>query len=90
MAKWEDIDVEAAEWFHPKANVKGGLADMRIYLSPFALNQFQVLHKIKGGTDWCFPALDAECHIGTKSMTKQIGDHQAMFNEAKDGGHARQ
>lgn len=86
MARWEDVDLEAGEWFIPKANVKGSLADMRIYLSPFALEQFRALHAITGDTAWCFPAADEEAHIGTKSMTKQIGDRQAMFKKTKDGG----
>lgn len=85
MARWEDVDLDAAEWFIPKANVKGSLADMRIYLSPFALERFHALRAITGHTDWCFPSTDGETHIGTKSMTKQIGDRQAMFKKAKDG-----
>jgi len=84
MAKWEDVDLDVGEWFIPKANVKESLADMRIYLSPFALDQFRALHAITGHTDWCFPSGDDETHIGTKSMTKQIGDRQAMFKKAKD------
>lgn len=86
MARWEDVDLKAGEWFIPKANVKGSLADMRIYLSPFALEHFQALHKLTGETGWCFPTADADSHIGTKSMTKQIGDRQAMFKRAKNGG----
>ena len=86
MARWEDVDLEAGEWFIPKANVKGSLADMRIYLSPFALEQFKALRAITGHTDWCFPTAGERDHIGTKSMTKQIGDRQAMFKKAKDGG----
>lgn len=85
MARWDDIDLVAGEWFIPKENVKNNLADMRVYLSTFALDQFQQLHAITGRTDWCFPAVGGETHIGTKSITKQIGDRQAMFKKAKDG-----
>lgn len=85
MAKWEDVDLEAGEWFIPKANVKGSLADMRIYLSPFAREQFNALRKATGHSPWCFPSADEETHIGTKSMTKQIGDRQALFKKARDG-----
>ena len=85
MARWDDIDLQAGEWFIPKENVKGSLADMRIYLSPFALGQFQQLHALTGRTDWCFPSYGNEDHIDTKSMTKQIGDRQAMFKKQKDG-----
>lgn len=86
MARWEDVDLAASEWFIPKENVKNSLADMRIVLSPFALHQFQALHRITGHTDWCFPSSNGETHIDTKAMTKQIGDRQAMFKKAKDGG----
>jgi integrase len=85
MARWEHIDLTAGEWFIPKENVKGSLADMRIYLSSFALAQFKTLHAITGETDWCFPSPGGENHIGTKSITKQIGDRQAMFKKPKDG-----
>lgn len=51
MARWEDVDLAAGEWFIPKENVKGSLANMRIHLSPFALAEFQKLHKLTGHTD---------------------------------------
>lgn len=86
MARWEDVDLAAAEWFIPKENVKDSVADMRVYLSPFALEQFQLLHAVTGHTDWCFPSADEQGHIDTKSMTKQIGDRQSMFKKSKDGG----
>jgi integrase len=85
MARWEDVDLATGEWFIPKENVKGSLADMRIYLSPFALAQFQQLHTLTGHSDWCFPSYGGKDHIDTKSMTKQIGDRQAMFKKEKDG-----
>lgn len=84
-ARWDDIDLAGGEWFIPKENVKGSLADMRIYLSPFALTQLQQLHAVTGHSDWCFPSYGDEGHISTKSMTKQISDRQAMFKKAKDG-----
>ncbi|WP_371767473.1 tyrosine-type recombinase/integrase [Massilia sp.] len=85
MARWEDVDLSTGEWFIPKENVKSSLADMRIYLSPFALAEFKRLHAITGRSDWCFPSYGDENHIDTKSMTKQIGDRQAMFKKEKDG-----
>lgn len=85
MARWADVDLDAGEWFIPKENVKGSLADMRIYLSSFALAEFRQLHTLTGHTDWCFPSYGDKDHIDTKSITKQIGDRQAMFKKAKDG-----
>jgi integrase len=86
MARWDDVDLEHAEWFIPKENVKDSVADMRVYLSPFALAQFQQLHAVTGHSAWCFPSADEESHIDTKSITKQIGDRQSMFKKSKDGG----
>ncbi|WP_198116948.1 tyrosine-type recombinase/integrase [Massilia rhizosphaerae] len=85
MARWEHVDLVAGEWFIPKENVKGSLADMRVYLSPFALTEFQRLYALTGHSDWCFPSYGDKHHIDTKSMTKQIGDRQAMFKKEKDG-----
>jgi len=86
MARWNDVDLAGGEWFIPKENVKDSVADMRVYLSQFALAQFQQLHTVTGHSAWCFPSANEESHIGTKSITKQIGDRQSMFKKSKDGG----
>jgi len=86
MARWNDVDLAGGEWFIPKENVKDSVADMRVYLSPFALAQFQQLHTVTGHSAWCFPSANEESHIDTKSITKQIGDRQSMFKKSKDGG----
>lgn len=85
MTKWEHVDLDAAEWFIPKANVKDNVADLTVYLSAFALDQFRRLHGITGHTSWCFPGRGAERHMDVKSISKQVGDRQAMFKKAKDG-----
>jgi integrase len=85
MARWEHVDLNAAEWFIPKANVKDNVADLTVYLSAFALDQFRRLHEITGHTNWCFPGRGAEKHMDVKSISKQVGDRQAMFKKAKDG-----
>ncbi|MFC0132989.1 integrase [Massilia eurypsychrophila] len=85
MARWEHVDLTAAEWFIPKANVKDNVADLKVYLSAFSLEQFRQLHKETGHTDWCFPGRGAERHLDVKSISKQVGDRQAMFKKAKDG-----
>ncbi|WP_208296866.1 site-specific integrase [Massilia sp. CCM 8734] len=86
MARWEHVKLDAAEWFIPKENVKDNLADLTVYLSPFALDQFRQLHRVTGHTDWCFPARNNEGHVDSKSISKQVGDRQSMFKKAKDGG----
>lgn len=85
MARWEHVDLAAGEWFLPKANVKDNVADLTVYLSPFALEQFVELHAITGHTEWCFPNRGATSHLDVKSISKQLGDRQVMFKKAKDG-----
>lgn len=85
MARWEDVDLVAGEWFLPKANVKDNVADLMVYLSPFALHQFKQLHAVTGSTDWCFPNRAATSHIDVKAISKQVGDRQAMFKTNPDG-----
>jgi integrase len=86
MARWEHVNLEAGEWFIPKANVKDNVADLTIYLSPFALEQFKQLHALTGHTDWCFPNRGATDHLGVKSISKQLADRQVVFKKSKDGG----
>ena len=85
MARWEHVDLAAAEWFLPKANVKDNVADLMVYLSPFALEQFKQLHALTGHTEWCYPNRGATGHLGVKSISKQVGDRQVMFKKSKDG-----
>lgn len=85
MARWEHVNFDSGEWFIPKANVKGSLKDLDVFLSAFALKQFRQLHEITGHSEWCFPARHKEGHVCVKSMSKQVGDRQAMFKKGKDG-----
>jgi integrase len=70
MARWEHVDLATGKWFLPKANVKDNVADLMVYLSPFALDQFKQLHAVTGSTAWCFPNRDATDHIDVKSISK--------------------
>lgn len=85
MARWEHVDLAAATWFIPKANVKDNVADLTVFLSPFALEQFQQLHEVTGHSEWCFPARNTDSHLCTKSISKQVGDRQAMFKVDREG-----
>jgi integrase len=85
MARWEHVDLAAAEWFLPKANVKDNVADLMVYLSPFTLDQFKQLHAVTGHTAWCFPNHAATGHINVKAISKQVGDRQAQFKTNADG-----
>ncbi|MFL6631365.1 MAG: tyrosine-type recombinase/integrase [Massilia sp.] len=83
MAKWEHVDFSRKEWFIPKSNVKKNVAHLLVFLSPFALSQFQELYKLTGHSDWCFPSRDQKEHMDLKSITKQIGDRQSIFKQER-------
>jgi len=85
MARWSDVDLKAGEWFIPKKNVKDNVADLTVYLSPFALDKFKRLKEETGYSDWCFPGRGGESHASVKAIAKQIGDRQSMFKKAADG-----
>lgn len=85
MARWEHVNLDTGEWFIPKENVKGNQNDFTVYLSDFALDQFRQLYQLTGHYEWCFPSRNREGHVCVKSMSKQIGDRQAMFKKGKDG-----
>lgn len=85
MARWEHVDLAAGTWFLPRANVKDNVADLMVYLSPFALEQFTELRALTGHTEWCFPNRGATGHLDVKSISKQLGDRQVMFKKSKDG-----
>lgn len=85
MARWEHVDMAAGTWFIPKENVKDNIADLTVYLSAFALDQFQQLHAHTGHSAWCFPARNNDGSIEGKSISKQVGDRQSMFKKNKDG-----
>lgn len=83
MARWEHVDFSTAQWFIPKENVKGSVADLLVYLSPFALGHFRQLYQLTGSSQWCYPGQDHEYHMDLKAITKQIGDRQTMFKKTK-------
>lgn len=85
MARWQHVNFETGEWFIPKENVKGNVSDFLVYLSDIALIQFRELRQLTGQSEWCFPARNKEGHVNVKSISKQVGDRQAMFKKDKNG-----
>ena len=82
MTEWKHVNFKEKTWFIPAANTKGeqgAKADQIVYLSEFALDQFNQLHKLSGHTMWAFPAIDDKKHVCLKSASKQIGDRQVQF-----------
>lgn len=82
-AEWEHVDLKEGVWFLPEANTKGKAPAHTVYLSAFAIRQFEALKAITGNSKWCFPSEDDTCHLDVKSPTKQIGDRQAALKASK-------
>jgi integrase len=74
-AEWKHVDFEAKTLLIPVENSKNGKAHT-VYLSDFALAQFQRLHSFKTSDIWLFPNRDNSSHVCEKSITKQIDGRQ--------------
>jgi integrase len=86
--RWEDVDFEARTWTIPEEHAKNEKAHV-VYLSDFALRQFEGLRTFSAGDAWIFPARGGNGHVCTKSITKQVRDRQrtkAMTNRTKATG----
>lgn len=83
MAEWKDIDLATGIWHIPESNTKGKAPSHTVYLSAFAIRQFEALKTITGGGKWCFPSEDGTSHLNEKAPTKQIGDRQASLRASK-------
>lgn len=81
-ARWENVHLAQAHWFVPKADTKTKVA-WDVFLSPYALRQFEALKELTGESAWCFPARDPAEALDEKAVTKQIGDRQARFKKRK-------
>jgi integrase len=88
QAQWRDVDLERGEGFIPAGNSKNA-KDHTVFLSDFAMGQFERLHELTGDAEWCFPARDGQDHICLKSITKQIKDRvrdEPLSNRSKATG----
>lgn len=79
-AKWKDIDLERGLWTLPVT--KNGKSHT-VYLSDFALTEFEVLKTISGPdrSEWVFPSRNAtkrkaDMPICSKTVTKGVADRQ--------------
>lgn len=86
LARWEHIDFNKRIWFIPKENVKstrGRKQEHYVYLSDFVLEFFLNLRQLTGESEWCFSSSRSDNPIGTKVISKAIGDRQVCFKERK-------
>lgn len=80
IARWEHVYFGHRLWVLPETK-NGQLR--QVWLSKFALRQFERLHAITGETPWCFPGSRYEPAIektnlplDAKTVTKQVADRQ--------------
>ncbi|MGC9742952.1 tyrosine-type recombinase/integrase [Pseudomonas sp. P1B16] len=92
-SEWRNVDLVKGTWFIPATATKGHKGkrqDHHVFLSPFALEQFQRLKAETGHTPFCFPGKDQKSHVDTKTVSKLIGDRQCSFknrSKALSGRH---
>lgn len=74
-ARWEHIDFAAKTWLIPDEHSKNGKPHT-IYLSDFALRQFERLLEHRESDTWIFLDRTKTNHVCEKSISKQINDRQ--------------
>lgn len=82
QSQWKNVDFKKRVWFVPKETTKTNV-DWHVYLSDFALRQFEQLHALTGDTEWCFPAQQRDGPLDKKTIGKQVGDRQMRFKKRK-------
>ena len=87
QARWEHVNLDTGEWMVPAENTKTGVK-WQVFLSEFALRQFQALHRLTGATPFCFPARAPKgqtpaMHVDLASVSKQVGDRQERFKKRR-------
>ena len=92
-ATWEEIDFEARTWtFAPEKDKTHIKRTHTIFLSDFALRQFERLREVSSSGPWLYPDTAGSRPVCKKSITKQIGDRQrteALKNRSKLTGALR-
>jgi len=87
-AEWQHLDLNSKTWKIPAENSKNGKSHT-IYLSAFAINQFEKLQVLKKSNKWIYPNTDNTDHVCEKSITKQIGDRQLSDERKPMSGRSK-
>jgi integrase len=74
-ARWEHVDFAAKTWLIPDEHSKNGKPHI-VYLSAFALRQFERLSTYRESDAWLFLDRTKTTHVCDKSISKQINDRQ--------------
>ncbi|WP_158080866.1 hypothetical protein [Pelomonas sp. KK5] len=82
------MELGEGTWFVPEAKTKEKQSDLTVYLSPFALAQFQRLHAITGKTCWRFLPIHhhlyARCLVASATLRAMI-QHEASHGQQRYG-----
>lgn len=82
-AEWRHIDFKNSTWLIPAENAKTD-EPHAIFFSNFVRARLESLRELTGASRWLFPASNKdEGHVCQKTVSKQIGDRQAMFSSRK-------
>ncbi|WP_236232431.1 site-specific integrase [Pseudomonas tohonis] len=76
-ARWENVDLEKANWHIPGEQSKNGKAH-NITLSPFAIQHFKRVLAFSSDSHWCYPNTQNSGPVCSKTVTKQLGDRQRL------------
>jgi integrase len=85
-ARWEHVDFTAKTWLIPDDHSKNGKSHT-IYLSNFALRQFERLLKCRDSDIWIFQDRSKTNHVSDKSISKQINDRQTDHVRSNKSQH---
>jgi integrase len=87
-AEWEHLDLNAKTWKIPAENSKNKKTHT-IYLSDFAIKQFEILLSLQNSEKWIYPNTDNTNHVCEKSITKQVGDRQLADDRTPMSGRSK-
>jgi integrase len=74
-AQWQHLDLESGVWIIPTENSKNEKPHT-IFLSRFAIKQFEILSQLKSSDTWIFPNRNGSDHVCEKSISKQVDGRQ--------------
>jgi integrase len=85
-ARWEHVDFVARTWLIPDEHSKNGKPHT-VYLSDFALRQFERLSEYRESDTWLFLDRTKTTHVCDKSISKQINDRQTDHVRSNKSQH---
>jgi integrase len=82
LAKWRDINFNAATWTIPDENAKTGRGHV-VPLSGFAVREFEALKRAAKRSPWVLPADSGEGPLDPKLMTRSLAKCLERFKAQK-------